>query len=58
MRDLELQGLALRVRLEWLKRTDPTRPWQGLVMMEDKDAREVFDSLVKIDVGDGSKVLF
>lgn len=58
VRDLNLQGLALRVRWEWLKRTDPTRPWQGLTMMEDTDAREVFDSLVKIQVGDGSKVLF
>lgn len=27
-------------------------------MIEDKDALRVFDSLVKIDVGDGSRVLF
>lgn len=58
MRNIKLQGLALRVRWEWLKRTDPERPWQGLAMTEDRDARAVFDSLVKIEVGAGNKVLF
>lgn len=41
-----------------MKRTDPERPWQGLNMIEDKEARAVFDSLVKIEVGEGAKVLF
>jgi hypothetical protein len=27
VKDLRVQGLALRVRWEWLKRTDPDRPW-------------------------------
>ena len=38
IKNLKLQGLALRVRWEWLKRTDSARPWQGLRMIEDEDA--------------------
>ena len=56
--NLQLQGLAWRVRWEWLRRTDPDRPWQGLPMAVDREAREVFDSMVHIIVGKGSKVLF
>lgn len=58
VKDLNLQAIALRVRWEWLRRTDSNRPWQGLKLMVDRDARGVFDSLVKITVGNGSKVLF
>ena len=58
MRDLRLQSLALRVRWEWLRRTDPVRPWQGLSMDVDREARAVFDSLVRIEVGRGDNVLF
>lgn len=58
VRSLKLQGLVLGVRWEWLKRTDPARPWQGLAMAVDNDARVVFDSMVKIKVGDGTKVIF
>lgn len=56
--NLRLQSLAFRVRWEWLRRTDPRRPWQGLSLMVDKDARLVFDSMVNISVGNGEKVLF
>ena len=48
VKNLQLQSLALRVRWEWLKRTEPARPWQGLPMIEDRLAMEVFDSLVHI----------
>jgi hypothetical protein len=58
VKNLRLQGLALRVRWEWLRRTDPTRSWQGLPPLTDTQARDVFDSLVQIKVGDGSRVLF
>uniref|UniRef100_M8BFV5 asparagine--tRNA ligase n=2 Tax=Triticinae TaxID=1648030 RepID=M8BFV5_AEGTA len=54
-RDLRLQGLALRVRWEWLRRTDSERPWQGLPMAVDREARAVFDSLAHIEVGRGNK---
>ena len=58
IKNLRMQGLALRVRWQWLLRTDSSRPWRGLGMLKDQEAREVFDSLVKIRVGDGRKVKF
>jgi hypothetical protein len=58
IKNLHLQGLALRVRWEWLRRTDESRPWQGLPASKDQEARDVFDSLVKITVGNGAKTLF
>lgn len=58
VKDLRLQGLAMRVRWAWLSRTDPTRPWAGLSMMKDTEAEGVFHSLARIVVGDGRKVFF
>jgi hypothetical protein len=58
IKNLELQGHVLQVRWEWLRRTNPVGPWQGLPMLKDDMAIEVFDNLVKIDVGKGNKVLF
>ena len=56
--DLHKQGIALRMRWEWLSRTDATRPWQGLNWTPDKQASAAFTSLVKWQVREGSKVLF
>lgn len=58
VKNLKLQALSLRVRWEWLRRTDDERPWQGLKLVPDIEAREVFNSLVSISVGDGKKKLF
>jgi hypothetical protein len=58
IKNLHLQDLALWVRWEWLRRTDESRPWQGLPAIKDQEARDVFDSLVKITVGNGAKTLF
>jgi hypothetical protein len=58
VKDLRLQGIALRVRWEWLRRTDPERPWQGLHMLHDDKAVAVFNSLVCIKVGDGANTMF
>ena len=58
VKDLRSQGLALRARWEWLRRTDRSRPWQGLPRLRDTDAAAVFDSLVKIVPGRGDEVLF
>jgi hypothetical protein len=41
-----------------LRRTDPEKPWQGLPPIKDVAAMEVFESLAKIEVGDGRTVLF
>jgi hypothetical protein len=58
IKNLRVHGLALRMRWEWLRRTDPDRPWQGLPMIRDPGARSTFDDLVKIRVGDGQRTLF
>lgn len=58
VKNLSLQALALRVRWEWLRCTELHRPWQGLHMLIDDEARQVFDSLVMITIGRGDKVLF
>jgi hypothetical protein len=58
IKDMKLQGLALRVRWEWLARTDSTRPWQGLPMLKDDDTRNLFQSLAKIEIGNGRSVWF
>lgn len=35
-----MQNGRIRVRWEWLQRTDIQRPWQGIPMMVDKEARQ------------------
>ena len=58
IRDLRLQGIALRTRWEWLRRTDVSRPWQGLPPLKDAKAKAVFDTLVRIKAGYGVRTLF
>jgi hypothetical protein len=58
IKDLRLHGIALRTRWQWLRRTDLERPWQGLPHLKDEAAEGVFQALAKIEVGDGSTVLF
>lgn len=58
VKNLQLHALALRVRWEWLRWTDPSRPWQGLPMIDDMAIKAIFNSMVKITVGSGEKVLF
>jgi hypothetical protein len=58
VKDLSLQGLALRLRWMWLRRTDPARPWQGLPGLKDPLAEGVFQSLARFMVGDGRLTYF
>lgn len=51
VKNIRLQALALSVRWEWLRRSDPERSWQGLSVMVGGDARNFFDSLDQISVG-------
>jgi hypothetical protein len=57
VKDLRLQGLALRVRWCWLRRKDPLRPWQGLPALNDLEANEVFQNLAVFRVGNGESTL-
>lgn len=56
--DLKRQGLALRLRWEWLRRTDRSRPWHGLPMDKDPPVLAAFDSLVHWRIHDGATALF
>jgi hypothetical protein len=58
IKSLRLQGMALRARWEWLRRTDQTKPWQGLRMEKDEEAVGIFQALTVIQVGDGNSLLF
>ncbi|KAE8805555.1 Serine/threonine-protein kinase CTR1 [Hordeum vulgare] len=58
VRDLRLHAITLRIRWEWLRRTDPSRPWQGIPMVEDKKAKLVFNNMIKITLGYGEQILF
>ena len=58
IKDLRLHGLALRTRWEWLRRTDPSRPWHGLPALRDKEALAVFQCFAEITVGNGESVMF
>jgi hypothetical protein len=58
IKNLRLQGLALRSRWEWLKRTDSDRPWQGLPMIKDDRTKNIFRCFARITLGDGNSVLF
>jgi hypothetical protein len=53
-----LHRIALRVTWEWLRRTDPEKPWPELPRLQDEEVATVFDSLVCITVGDGAKTMF
>jgi hypothetical protein len=57
VKDLKLLGLALRARWEWLERTDPSRPWQGLNMLQDS-ASKLFQNFATACIGDGKSILF
>ena len=56
--DLHKHGIALRLRWEWLRRTDPSRPWQGLNLTADKQVTLAIRSLVQWRVGNGEHALF
>lgn len=58
VRDMCLHAITLRVRWEWLRRTGPSRTWQGIPMVEDKEAKLVFNSMIKITPGNGEQILF
>ena len=56
--DLFKHGITLRLRWEWLRRMDESRPGQGLKLTADKKVDQAFGSLVKWKVGSGGKTLF
>jgi hypothetical protein len=56
--NLELMGLALRLRWLWMKRTEIDKPWLSLPEQTDKSLAEIFRYSVVVRVGDGASTLF
>ncbi|GJM95706.1 hypothetical protein PR202_ga12483 [Eleusine coracana subsp. coracana] len=58
IRNLELQGWALRIRWLWLEKTDASRPWKGLPIVVPRHAQALFNVIVATNVGDGQTTKF
>lgn len=56
--NIRLQGLALRLRWEWLRRTDPDRAWCSLPETPDPVSQQLFAASINCSAGDGQKILF
>jgi hypothetical protein len=51
-------GYTLRLRWEWLQRTDPSRMWSALPSKEDRIVQVMFTALVSVHVGNGDQARF
>jgi hypothetical protein len=56
--DLRRLGIALRLRWEWLRRTDPERSWHALPSHQERAVRAFFQVAVHVEVGNGSGTFF
>lgn len=56
--DLRRLGVALRLRWEWLRRTDPSRPWHALPSKPERAVQAFFKVAVHVEVGNGAEALF
>jgi hypothetical protein len=56
--DLRRLGIALHLRWEWLRRTDPTRSWHALPSKPERVVRAFFQVAVHVEIGSGSSTLF
>lgn len=56
--ELRRLGVALRLRLEWLHRTDPARSWHTLPSELERAVRSFFQVAVHVEIGNGSNALF
>ena len=56
--DLPVLGFALRLRWEWMRRTEPESPWASLPVREERMVQRMFRASVKLVVGNGASVRF
>lgn len=56
--NLKMQGHALRMRWEWLKRTDQSRTWLDLPDTPDRVAQQFFAASITCSLGDGHNIFF
>jgi len=58
VQDLELTGLALRLRWLWLDHPDRSRAWSGLGIQPSSTERELFFASTHMVLGNGQSALF
>jgi len=56
--DLKIVGFALRLRWEWLRRTDTAANWSLLPSKPERQVSAMFDASVSVILGDGSSARF
>ena len=56
--DLSTLGVALRLRWEWLRRSDPSAPWAQLTFKMDAVSEAMFSASVRVVIGDGTRARF
>ena len=56
--DLSTLGVALRLRWEWLRRSDPSTPWAQLPFKMDAVSEAMFSASARVVIGDGTRARF
>lgn len=56
--DLRILGFALRLRWEWLRRTNPESAWAALPQRNERVVESMFRSSVTVQLGDGGAARF
>jgi hypothetical protein len=58
VKDLRTMGLALRLRWEWWRRTDPSKCWVDFPAPMEASLVDMWDASVTVTLGDGNTALF
>jgi hypothetical protein len=56
--NLKILNYALRMHWRWLQLTDQGKPWAGLEFELDDEAKKMFKSCTRFEVGNGQRFLF
>jgi hypothetical protein len=56
--NLRQLNIALRSKWIWLQKSEVDRPWDGLPRHPNPDTIALFNTSVRISVGDGSRIMF
>jgi hypothetical protein len=56
--DLQMLDYALRLRWEWLRRTEPESAWAALPSASECKVAAMFNSSVVVELGDGASTKF
>jgi hypothetical protein len=56
--NLQMMGMALRMRWLWFARTDPQRTWSGFKFGNEAQAGNFFEASISVVIVDGRRALF